>query len=126
MVQLLGKIVWRLQQISRIPYLKCFSNQRRTMPAFKCCPGMKLSLNAIRSITWAWRGQVKNFKIPYMIFFDADQIAELEFMGKPLTGWLLWRARNLLRENLAAAQRIICVSKPAKDHLMTEVGRASE
>jgi glycosyltransferase involved in cell wall biosynthesis len=32
---------------------------------------------------------------------------------------LLWRARNLLHENLDAAQRVICVSEPAKNHLMT-------
>jgi glycosyltransferase involved in cell wall biosynthesis len=50
--------------------------------------------------------------------FDADQIAEHDFMGKPITGMLRWRAQRLLRYNLRAARCVICVSEPARDGLI--------
>jgi glycosyltransferase involved in cell wall biosynthesis len=53
------------------------------------------------------------------MFFDADQIMELEFMGKPITGLLRWRATRLLRYNLKVADCVICVSEPARVQLMT-------
>ena len=117
---LFSKIVWKLQQILRIPYLNYFSNQRRYDACLQLLPGHELvyERNALYNVGVAQA--CEKLALPYIIFFDADQIAELEFMGKPLTGWLLWRARNLLRENLAAAQRIVCVSEPAKKHLMTK------
>ena len=114
----LNKIVWRLQQIFGIPYLNVFSNLRRENVCLQILPGHDIAFerNSLYNIGVA--RACKKLKIPYVIFFDADQIAELDFMGKPLKGLLRWRAQNLLRENLSAAQRIICVSEPAKNHLM--------
>lgn len=116
---LLSKIVWRLQQILGIPYLNVFANLRRENACLQILPGHDVAFerNSLYNIGVA--RACKKLGIPYVIFFDADQIAELDFMGKPLKGLLRWRAKNLLRENLAAARRVICVSEPAKNHLMT-------
>jgi len=116
---LLSKFVWRFQQIFRIPYLNVFSNIRREDACLQILPGHDLAFerNSLYNIGVA--RACKKLNIPYVIFFDADQIAELDFMGKPLTGLLRWRAQNLLRENFSAAQRIICVSESAKKHLIT-------
>jgi glycosyltransferase involved in cell wall biosynthesis len=116
---LLSKIAWRLQQIFRIPYLNVFSNLRREDATLQILRGHDVAFerNSLYNIGVA--RACKKLGIPYVIFFDADQIAELDFMGKPLTGLLRWRAKNLLRENLSVAQQIICVSEPAKKHLVT-------
>jgi glycosyltransferase involved in cell wall biosynthesis len=116
---LLSKIVWRLQQAFRVSYLNVFSNIRREDACLQILPGHDVAFerNSLYNIGVA--RACRKLHIPYVIFFDADQIAELDFMGKPLTGLLRWRAQNLLRENFAAARRIICVSEPAKKHLMT-------
>jgi len=116
---LLSKIIWRLQQIFCIPYLNVFSNLCREDAVLQILPGHDVAFerNSLYNIGVA--RACRKLNIPYVIFFDADQIAELDFMGQPLTGLLRWRAKNLLRENLSTAQRIICVSEPAKKHLMT-------
>jgi glycosyltransferase involved in cell wall biosynthesis len=114
---LLSRLTWRLQQILGIPYLNVFSNARRFDACLQLLPGhdVVFERNALYNVGVA--RACKNLDLPYILFFDADQIAELEFMGKPLTGWLRWRANILLRENLSTARHIICVSEPAKDHL---------
>jgi glycosyltransferase involved in cell wall biosynthesis len=40
-------------------------------------------------------------------------------MGKPITGLLRWRARQILAYNLATARCIVCVSEPARQQLVT-------
>lgn len=115
---LLSKMVWRLQQLVGIPYLNVFSNLRREDAYLQALPSHDLAFerNSLYNIGVA--RACRKLKIPYVIFFDADQIAELDFMGRPLKGLLRWRAQNLLRENLSLAKRIICVSEPARKHLM--------
>lgn len=117
---LLGKLVWQFQQIFGIPYLNVFSNHRRYDACLQILPGHDIVFerNALYNVGVA--RACHKLDLPYVMFFDADQIAELEFMGKPLTGWLLWRARSLLRENLGIARRVICVSEPARDHMITK------
>jgi glycosyltransferase involved in cell wall biosynthesis len=116
---LLSKIVWRLQKLFHIPYLNVFSNMRRENACLHMLRGHEVAFerNSLYNIGVA--RACRKLYIPYVIFFDADQIAELDFMGKPLRGLLRWRAKNLLRENLSIARKIICVSEPAKKHLMT-------
>jgi glycosyltransferase involved in cell wall biosynthesis len=62
----------------------------------------------------------KYLKIPYVMFFEADQIMELDIMDRPLKGLLRWRAQQLLRYNLVAADCIICVSNTGREHLVKE------
>ncbi|MFN8385339.1 MAG: glycosyltransferase family 4 protein [Anaerolineales bacterium] len=115
---LLSKIAWRVQEIFHIPYLNVFSNIRREDACLQILRGHDVAFerNSLYNIGVA--RACKKLRIPYVIFFDADQIAELDFMGKPLKGFLRWRAKNLLRENLSIARTIVCVSEPAKKHLM--------
>jgi glycosyltransferase involved in cell wall biosynthesis len=115
---LLRKIVWRLQQIFGIPYLNVFSNLRRCDACLKILPGHAVAFERNSLYNVGVARACKKLGLPYIMFFDADQIAELDFMGKPLTGWLRWRASRLLRENLEEARRVICVSEPAKEHLI--------
>jgi glycosyltransferase involved in cell wall biosynthesis len=117
---LLSRIVWRIQKMLGIPYLNVFSNIRREDALLQLLPGHDLAFerNSLYNIGVA--RACRKLGIPYVIFFDADQIAELDFMGKPLRGLLRWRAHSILRENLSTAQRILCVSEPAKKHLMTK------
>jgi glycosyltransferase involved in cell wall biosynthesis len=115
---LLSKVVWRLQQIFGIPYLNVFSNIRRLDACLQILPGHEIAFERNSLYNVGVARACRKLGLPYVMFFDADQIAELDFMGKPLIGWLRWRAQNLLRENLDVAQRIVCVSEPAKVHLM--------
>lgn len=115
---LLSRAVWKLQQLLGVPYLNVFSNLRRYDACVQVLPGQDVVFerNSLYNAGVAMACQKLN--LPCVMFFDADQIAELDFMGKPLTGLLRWRAVNLLRYNLRAARRIVCVSDIAKDHLM--------
>jgi glycosyltransferase involved in cell wall biosynthesis len=115
---LLSKTVWRLQKVLRIPYLNVFSNMRREDALLQLLPGHDIAFERNSLYNIGVGRACRKLHIPYVIFFDADQIAELDFMGKPLKGLLRWRAQNILRENLSLAQRILCVSEPAKNHLM--------
>jgi glycosyltransferase involved in cell wall biosynthesis len=116
--EMLGKIVWKAQQLLRVPYLNYFSNLRRYDACLQILPGhdVVFERNALYNSGVAMA--CKRLRLPYVVFFDADQIAELDFMGKPLTGLLRRRAVELLRYNLDVARRIVCVSEIAKKHLM--------
>lgn len=115
---LLAKAAWKIQQSLRIPYLNYFSNLRRYDACLWVLPGhdVVFERNALYNSGVAMA--CEKLRLPCVMFFDADQIAELDFMGKPLKGWLRWRAKQLLRYNLRVARRIVCVSDAAKDHLM--------
>lgn len=115
---LLSRAVWKIQQLFRVPYLNYFSNLRRYDACLQILPGcdMVFERNSLYNAGAAMA--CRKLRLPYVMFFDADQIAELDFMGKPLTGWLRWRARRLLRFNLETARRVVCVSETAKRHLM--------
>jgi len=116
--KLLGRVIWKVQQLLHIPYLNYFSNLRRYDASLQILPSHDVAFERNSLYNSGIAMACKKLNLPYVMFFDADQIAELDFMGKPLTGWLRWRASNLLRYNLDAAQRIICVSEIAKKHLM--------
>ena len=116
---LLGKAVWKLQQVLRIPYLNYFSNLRRFDACLQILPGHDLVFERNGLYNSGVAMACSSLDIPYVMFFDADQIAELDFMGNPIKGLLRWRAQNLLRYNLKVADRIVCVSEAAKKHLIT-------
>lgn len=115
---LLSKAVWKFQQLFRVPYLNCFSNLRRYDACLQALPGYDVVFERNSLYNAGAAMACKKLDIPCVMFFDADQIAELDYMGKPLTGLLRWRAKQLLRYNLKVARRIVCVSDAAQDHLM--------
>jgi glycosyltransferase involved in cell wall biosynthesis len=115
---LASKGAWRLQSWLGVPYLNVFSNYRFFDACLQCLPGHDLvyERNGLYNVGIAMA--CRRLKLPYVLFFDADQIAEHDFLGEPITGLLRWRARRLLRYNLRAADCVICVSEPAKIHLV--------
>lgn len=117
-INLIGKAVWRIQRLLHIPYLNFFSNLQRCGACLQILPSHNVVFERNGLYNSGVAMACKELNLPYVMFFDADQIAELDFMGKPLKGFLRWRAGNLLRYNLHVARRVICVSKPAKNHLM--------
>jgi glycosyltransferase involved in cell wall biosynthesis len=114
----LSKVTWKIQQIFRIPYLNIISNLRRYDACLQIFPGHDVVFERNSLYNSGVAMACKKLNLPYVIFFDADQIAELDFMGEPLAGLLRWRANRLLRYNLKVAHRIVCVSDIAKNHLM--------
>ena len=115
---ILGRTVWKIQQLFCIPYLNFFSNLRRYDACLQVLPSHDVVFERNGLYNSGVAMACKKLGLPYVMFFDADQIAEMDFMGKPLKGLLRWRAGNLLRCNLDVARRIICVSNIAKKHLM--------
>ena len=115
---LLSKVIWKIQQVLHIPYLNYFSNVHYSNACLQILPGYDIAFERNGLYNNGVAMACKKMKLPYVMFFDADQIAELEFIGVPLIGLLRWRARKLLRYNLKAARRIVCVSEIAKKHLM--------
>lgn len=116
--ELLDKAVWKIQQLFRIPYLNVFSNLRRYDACLQALPGFDVVFERNSLYNAGAAMACEKLRLPCVMFFDADQIAELDYMGEPLTGLLRWRAKQLLRYNLRIARRIVCVSDAAQDHLM--------
>lgn len=112
------KLAWRIQQLLHIPYLNYFSNYSRYDALLRILPGHHLvyERNSLYNMSAAMA--CKRLNLPYLMFLDADQILEQDFLGKPLTGWLRWRAENIFKFNLKIARAILCVSEQAKEHLV--------
>lgn len=115
---LISKLAWQMQRRLGIPYLNFFSNYRRMDACIQCLPGHDLVYERQGMYNVGVAMACKRLGLPYVLFFDADQIMELKIMGKPLPQILQWRASQLLSYNLEAANCIICVSEEAKRHLM--------
>lgn len=116
--KLASKAAWRLQRGLGVPYLNFFSNACLYDAALRCLPGQDLvhERNGLYKMGVAMA--CRRLRIPYLLFFDADDILEHDLFGKPLQGALRWRARQAIRYNLSAASRVICVSEAAKRHLI--------
>lgn len=123
---LLSRSAWRLQQLFGVRYLNIFANGRRFDAALHGLRGHDLvyERNGIYNVAVAMA--CRRLKLPYVLFFDADQIAEHDFMGKPIMGWQRRFAQLYLRYNLWTANAIICVAEPARRHLMHKWGASAE
>jgi glycosyltransferase involved in cell wall biosynthesis len=62
----------------------------------------------------------KQLKLPYVLFVEADEILEHDYMEKPITGLLRINAKRQFRYNLETANCIICVSRQLKSHLVNK------
>jgi len=113
-----SKAVWKLQSFLDIPYLNVFSNYRYMDACLQRLPGHDLVYERNGLYNSGLAMACRKMNIPYLIFFEADQIMELDIMGKPIKGLLRWRAEQILRYNLETADGIICVSNAGKDHLI--------
>lgn len=117
---LLRKIAWRVQQSLGIPYLNIFTNLRLYDACLRCLPGHDI----VYERNGLYRNGVamacKHLKIPYVLFVEADEILEHDYMAQPITGLVRWNAQRQFRYNLMASDRIICVSESLKSHLVNK------
>ena len=108
----------RIQGKLKIPYFAFFDTFRfqeacsRLMSDFDICH----EHNGLFCGGSAWACSRIDF--PYVLTFSADPIMELELVGRPLKGLHAWVAREEARFTYHTAWRIICVSDPAKQHLV--------
>lgn len=113
-----SRLVWRLQQLLHIPYLNVFSNYRLYDASLNCLPGHDLVYERNGLFRTGIAMACKRLKIPYILFVEADEILEHDFLDKPMKGILRWRAKQMFRYNLHSADYITCVSKSLKSHLV--------
>ena len=115
---LVSRGTWRIQQLLGVPYLNVFSNYRLFDACLQCLPGHDLVYERNSLYRFGVAMACKRLRIPYVLYFEADDILEQDFMGKPIVGLLRWRASEAIRCNLKTADCIICVSKAGKNHLI--------
>jgi glycosyltransferase involved in cell wall biosynthesis len=112
-----GKAAWRLQQAAGVPYLNVFSNLESYDAAMRCLPGHDVVQERNGLYKMGVAMACRRLRIPFVYFFDADDILEHALFGKPLRGILRWRAEQVLRYNLETADRVVCLSGYARDRL---------
>ena len=116
--RLTSGVVWRFQKLLGIPYLNVFSNYRYYDAAVRELKAVDVVYERNGLYNSGLAMAARKLRLPYVIFFEADQIMELDIMDRPITGLLRWRANRLLRYNLDAADCIICVTEAGKRHLV--------
>jgi len=114
-----SKGTWRVQSLLGVPYLNVFSNLRLTDACLRCLPGHDVIYERNGLYSMGVARACRTLGLPYVMFFEADQLMEQDVLGRPLTGLLRRRAEQTLRYNLTAADRVICVSAAARDHLVS-------
>lgn len=116
--ELASKLAWRAQQGLGVPYLNVFSNYCLFDACLQCLPGHDI----VQERNGLYKAGVamacKRLKLPYILFFDGDDIFEHDFVDEPITGILRWRAEQTIRYNLTTADCVICVSETAKARLV--------
>ncbi len=112
------KATWRAQKLVGLPYLNVFSNLCLLDACLQCLPGHDVvhERNGLYKMGVAMA--CKQLQLPYLLFFDADDIFELDFLGEPITGILRRRAKQIIRYTLSVANGIICVSQATKTRLV--------
>ena len=118
--ELTSKAVWRGQQLLGISFLNVFSNYRFLDASLQSLKNVDVIYERNGLYNSGLAMAAKRLQKPYVIFFEADQIMELDVMNKPITGLLRWRAAQLLRFNLNVADCIICVTEVGKRQLINK------
>jgi glycosyltransferase involved in cell wall biosynthesis len=111
------KITWRVQQQVGVPYLNVFSNYSFYDACSQCLPGHDVVQERNGLYKMGVAMACKRLKLPYILFFDADDIFEQDFLGRPIKGILRWRAKQIIQFTLTAANGIITVSDATKMRL---------
>jgi glycosyltransferase involved in cell wall biosynthesis len=110
--------VRRVQRELHVPYFALFDLYRFHEAAMRTLPGYALchEHNGLFSAGAALACQ--QLRIPYVLTFSADLFLERTITGKPLTGLhrqvAAWESQFTYR----VARKILCVSEPAKRHLI--------
>lgn len=110
----------RLQRIFGVPYFALFDSYRfyegcmRILPQYDICHEHNGLFSLGASLACS------RLKMPYILTFSADPLMELELVGKPLKGIHKSAAIKAAIYSYQAANRIICVSRQASQHLIDE------
>jgi glycosyltransferase involved in cell wall biosynthesis len=115
---LASKISWRTQQLLGVPYLNYFSNFRMFDACLQCLPDHDLVYERNMLYRSGVAMACKRLGLPYILYFEADDILEHDIIEQPIKGLLRWRAREAARYNLAIARCVICVSEAGKARLI--------
>ncbi len=118
--ELIRRVCWRLQKPLGIPYLNYFSNWKLRDAALR----QLASHDVVYERNALYRDGVaracRRTGVPLVLFVEADEIMEHDYMGVPITGLLRKRASQSFRYNLRAASRIICVSDAVQRRLVEQ------
>ena len=115
----ISKAAWKVQQWLGIPYVNLFSNLCLFDAGLRCLPGHDIVQERIGLYKMGVAMACRRLKLPYIVFFDSDEILEHDIFKTPIKGVLRWRAAQAIRYNLATASAVVCVSELAKTHLVS-------
>ena len=116
------KVVRHLQKLSPVPYFAFFDLYRfyeacyRSLANYDVCHehnGLFCAGAALAS---------KQLNVPYVLTVSAEPLFERELGGRPLKGLHRWVAAKEAEFTYRAADKIICVSEPAKRDLVRNWG----
>ena len=111
-------ILRRIQSEFNLPYLGIFDSLRFCDACLKNLDGVQIihERHSLFGVGGALAN--KRLKLPFVLFFDADPIFELDYIGRPLKGLQRRAAIWGCRLTLQAASAVVCVSEIAKNHLV--------
>ena len=116
----------RLQGQLNIPYLALFDSARFYNAARNALKSYNICHEYAGLMSVGAAYACRRLGIPYVLTADADLLLEREVVDDPLTGmqaaWAKWTAQ----QNYRLADRIICVSQPAKANLVKKWGVSAD
>ena len=110
--------VRRLQSRLRLPYFAFFDLYRFYEACYRCLPGYTLCHEHNGLFCAGAALACSRLNIPYVLTFSADPLFERALGGRPLRGLHAWVAAWEASLTYRVAKKIICVSEPAKRHLV--------
>ncbi|MCP5098672.1 MAG: glycosyltransferase family 4 protein [Chloroflexi bacterium] len=116
--QLTESVIRRVQGMANLPYYAFFDSRRFYEACLNSFPDYTLCHEHNGLFSPASAMACKRLKMPYVLTFSADPIFESELVGRPLTGLHLRVANKEARFTYEQADQILCVSNPAKKHLV--------
>jgi glycosyltransferase involved in cell wall biosynthesis len=120
------KASWAVQRLLGIPYLNYFENLRLLDAGMQCLPGNDIVYERNGLYQNGVAMACKKLGLPYILFVEADDILEADYMGSPITGLLRRRAKETAQYNFMVADCIVCVSEALKNHLNINWGISRE
>jgi starch synthase len=110
--------VRRLQSKLGLPYFAFFDTYRFYEACSRCLAGYDLCHEHNGLFSMGAALACKRLGIPYVLTFSADPLLEADLVGKSLRGLHALVAAKEAHLTYRLADKIICVSEPAKQHLV--------
>ena len=110
--------VRRLQRMVGLPYFAFFDTLRFYEACLRSFPGFHLCHEHNGLFMGGAALAAQRLGLPYILTFSADPLLERDLVGHRLRGMHHLAASSEARYAYKAAKRIICVSEPARQHLI--------